>query len=210
MNHTDAARIGGFQFLGFVQAGPRKRAKVVAEQRELYLNPQGPAWIYYGQLFAGFRSALNAPDPRSKLDLVVDRAAAADPARGRAYAEARDGFLRLLPRGATGVPSKQPSWRDGELTVELRNMLGLRLRDGKLLYVAPYVKGPELTQDDADVLLYMMEETLEQALPGGTPVVWDVRRAKPFKLRQNTNRQSLGCHVRGQAAAYMVAWRMAA
>ncbi|OXM67127.1 MULTISPECIES: hypothetical protein [Amycolatopsis] len=204
------ARIGGFQFLDFVQAGPRRSAKTVAEQRELYLNPQGPAWAYYGPLHTGFRQAINSPDPRSKLDSVVDRATATDKARGASFGEARDGFLRLLPAGSTGVRVKEARWQDGNLTVELRSMLGLRLRNGQLLYVAPYVKKPKLTQDNADVLLYLMEQTVGKALSGATPVMWDVRRGTEFKLRRNTNRQSLGCHVRGQAAAYMVAWNQAA
>lgn len=210
MSNPNPAKIGGFQFLDFVQAGPRKSTRTVAEQRKLYLNPQGMGWSYYGPLYAGFKAAVSAPDPRTTLDQVVNRAAVRDVGCGRAFAEASDGFLHLLGTGVTGVPVQSSSWQEGDLTIDLRRMTGLRTRKGDLLYVAPYVKEPELTQDDADVLLYLMDEAVAQALPNATPVVWDTRRGQAFKLRRNTNRKLLGCHVRGQAAAYMVAWHLAA
>lgn len=210
MAEINTAEIGGFQFLDFAVAGPRKSGKVVAEQKRLYLEPQGPAWVYYGELYAGLRRAVNAPDPACVLDTVVDRAAAVDEARGRAYAEAREGFLRLLPRGASGVPVKTPTWTEGDLTIVMRRMIGLRQRNGTLLYVAPYVKAAPLTQDGADVLLSLMDDLVGTALPGAVPQVWDVRQGEPFKLRRNTNRAALRCHVRGLAAAYMTAWNIAA
>jgi len=203
-------KIGGFQLTDFVQAGSRHAAKTVADQKSLYLNQDGPAWFYYGPLYVGLRAAVNATDPQATLDRVVKQAEAVDLSKGLAYAEATRGFMKLRPSKATGVPVKPASWSEGDLTVDMRNMLGLRQPKGELLYVAAYAKKPTLTPDAADTLLYLMETVVDQALPGAIPVVWDLQRGKQFKLASNTNRAGLEGYVRGQAAAYLVAWKHAA
>ncbi len=210
MTHPHSVEIGGFQFLDYVVAGPRQSSKVVTDQKELYLGQQGPGWIYYGDLYAGLRAAMSSVDPRAKLGQVVRDAAATDENRGRAYSEAVNGFFGLLPKGSTGVPVKSEKWHDDDLTVVMRRMIGIRQRNGKQLYVAPYVKAAPLDQDGADVLLYLLESVLAEALPGATPVVWDLRQGKEFKLRRNANRTALERYVRAQAKAYMYVWNAAA
>ncbi|WP_336157061.1 hypothetical protein [Amycolatopsis sp. VC5-11] len=209
MNNEHSAEVGGFQFLDSVVAGPRKLRQVVAAQKELYTSADQPGWIYYGDLYTGLKAAVNSVDPSGTLDKVVRKAAEANDARGLAFREASDGFLKLMSKGATGVPVKTARWTDGDLTVVMRRMIGLRQKNGTVLYVAPYVKCEPLDQDGADVLLYLMESVLDQALPGATPVVWDVRRGKAFKLRKNTNRVALDHYVRAQARAYMYMWNAA-
>ncbi|MBE1500356.1 hypothetical protein H4696_007456 [Amycolatopsis lexingtonensis] len=207
---NNAAEVGGFQFLDFIVAGPRQSTRVVTDQKERYLGQQGPGWIYYGDLYAGLRVAMGSVNPRAKLEQVVRHAAAADESRGRAYEEAVAGFFRLLPKASTGIPVKLERWQDDDLTVVMRRMIGIRQAGGKQLFVAPYVKATALDQNGADVLLYLMESVLDQALPGATPVVWDLRQGREFKLRRNTNRTALEQHVRAQAKAYMYVWNTAA
>jgi hypothetical protein len=165
-------------------------------------------------LFGAMRQSLNSPDPRATMDVAVDWANARQDWRGPVYRTAADGFLELvakLPgRRPTGVKVRQPQWTEGGLTVSLRNLLGIRLSNGKLLLVAPYCKEPELNQESADILLYILESVVDQALPGATPVLWDVRRGKSFTLHARANRPELDVAVRGLVAKYLTEWGLAA
>ena len=71
------------------------------------------------------------------------------------------------------------AWTDGEIAIVLRNLLGVRRRDGGLLLVAPYVKEPEMTQEPADILLFLMDTMIDEILPDATPVLWTPAAPRP-------------------------------
>ncbi|MGW5703883.1 hypothetical protein [Amycolatopsis japonica] len=199
--------IGGIQFAGFIGASARQSRNVVTTQKKLYLG-EAPAWSYYGPLYAALRGALNAPDPRGHLEQAINRAAAQNAAKGEAFRDASAGFLNLLPRGATGVRVTPASWASPHLTVALRNPLGIRLRNGKMLYVVVNPKQDPLSQDATDSVLRMMESGVDGALPGAIPQVWDLRYDGGIasKLRGNANRDALDGYLLAQAAAYRTFW----
>ncbi|ASR33861.1 hypothetical protein BAY61_01380 [Prauserella marina] len=203
--------IGGLQWLDYALAGPRRTMAMVTEQKRRYLDPDARAVAYYAPLLAGFRRAVSSPDRSTVLDRVVAKAAQGrELSKPVAYRSASDGFLRLLPRGATGVPVAQAAWRDGDLSIVLRHMLGLRLRDDTKFLVAPYCKKPELSQEVADVLLHLMDALIPEILPGATAVVYDTRHARRYKLGARTNRRSLDALVRSMASGYVRHWHLAA
>jgi hypothetical protein len=208
--NTTTVDIGGLQWLDYAQAGPRKAMALVTAQKRQYGSRQGVAWATYRPLLSGFRRAVSSTDPAAELDVVVGEAVAKKDWRGMAYREAVDGFLRLLPRGATGVRATEAAWQEADLRVVLRHLVGLRLDRGDLLIIAPYCKEPPLSQETADVLLYLMELLTERVLPGAQPVVFDTRRGKRYKLNVRTNRDKLDACVRGMAAGYLRQWSLAA
>ncbi|ALG07446.1 hypothetical protein AOZ06_11405 [Kibdelosporangium phytohabitans] len=67
-----------------------------------------------------------------------------------------------------------------------------------------------MNQAAADLLLRILEREMERLLPGGTPVVLDVRRSKTYRLRRNTNRHELDALLAGEAAKYVAHWQAAA
>ncbi|WP_410597838.1 hypothetical protein [Amycolatopsis sp. lyj-23] len=204
---TDMITIGGIQFAGFIGAGARQSRKVVTDQKKLYLG-DAPAWSYYGPLNNGLRGALNATDPEAHLERIAARAAAQNTAKGEAFRDASAGFLKLVPAGATGVRVNPAAWNTNDLTVALRNAVGVRLKNGKTLYVVANPKADPLTQDAADALLRMMELAVGIALPGATPQVWDLRfnGGTAYRLHGNTSRQALDGYLQAQAVAYRSFW----
>lgn len=211
MVNTLSVTIGGLQWLDYALAGPRQASEIVTQQKRRYLNPDSRAFTYYGPLLTGFRRAANSTDRSAVLNRVVDKAAQGRVRnRSVAFRSAADGFLRLLPRGATGVPITQAAWQDGPLSVMLRNMIGLRLNDGSKLLVAPYCKEPPLSQDVAELLLHPMDALMPHVLPGATAVVFDTRNVKRYKLHARTNRQRIEATVRAQASQYVRQWDLTA
>ncbi|MDX3656257.1 hypothetical protein PV646_02955 [Streptomyces sp. ID05-26A] len=207
-------KISGLVWLDYVLAGPRRAVKLVKAHKKRYLDPASMAWSGYEKLFGAMRQCLNSPDPQATMQGAVAWADARQDWRGPVYRQAADGFLALvakLPgRRPTGVKVQQPQWIEGGLTVTVRNLLGIRLSNGKLLLVAPYCKEPELDQESADILLYILESVVDQALPGATPVLWDLRRGKAFTLHARANRPELDVAVRGLVAKYLTEWDLAA
>lgn len=203
--------IGGLQWLDYALAGPRRASTMVTEQKRRYLDPTSRAGAYYAPLLAGFRRAASSSDRSDVLDRVVVKAAQGrDRNKPVAYRSAADGFLRLLPRGATGVPVTQAAWQDGKLSVVLRHMIGLRLPDDSKLLVASYCKEPELSHEVADVLLHLMDVLMPQVLPGATALVYDTRHAHRYRMRARTNRQQLDNFIRSMASGYLRHWTLAA
>ncbi|MFB9906806.1 hypothetical protein [Allokutzneria oryzae] len=201
--------IGGLPWLDYVLATPKQAVGIARAHRQRY-EGNSMAYAMYSPLHAAMRRSLNSVDPRTPLDNVVAWAVQKRDWRGPAFRKAANGFLDLLPAGATGVRVAQESWTESELTIVLRDLLGIRLTSGKLLLVAPYCKELELHQDAADILLLMMESVLDQALPGATPVVWDTRHGQAFRLHARTNRRILEVAARGLVAKYLREWSLAA
>jgi hypothetical protein len=98
---------------------------------------------------------------------------------------------RYRSTGGTGVRVRFATWTRGELTVALRDVFGLRLRSGRRLAVLPCLGSHELRQSDADVLLRIIEQSIDRLLPGSQPVVLDTRRGKKFTLHSRKNRRDL-------------------
>lgn len=203
--------IGGLQWLDYALSGPRQASTLVTQQKRRYLDPSTQAHHYYGPLLAGFRRAASSADRAAVLDRVVAKAwRGKDRKKPVAFRSAADGFLQLLPRKATGVPVTETAWQDGALSVILRHMIGLRLPDGSKMLVAPYCKEPSLSQDVAEILLHIMDTRMGDVLPGATPVVYDTRNSKRYKLHARTNRRQLEATVRAQASQYLRHWSLAA
>lgn len=204
--------IGGLQWLDYVHAGPRKAMSMVAEQKRRYLDPDRYAWSAYGPLLAAFRRALNSPDRKSELEHVIAWAEGKNDWRADAYQEAADGFLRTIPKRATGIHVSTATWAEGNLRIVFRHMLGVRVHDKNdtRWLVLPYCKGTALNQGSADIALRMMESFTDVVLSGATPVVLDTRHGRRYRLRANTNRRNVDACVRGLAAAYERQWSLAA
>ncbi len=124
MNSADrTVFIGGLQWLDYVHAGPRKAMSMVAEQKRRYLDPGRYAWFAYGPLLAAFRRALNSPDRERELERVIAWAEHKGDWRALAYRDAVDGFLRTVPKRATGIPVSEATWAEGKLRVQMMESL---------------------------------------------------------------------------------------
>ncbi|MBE1471658.1 hypothetical protein [Kibdelosporangium phytohabitans] len=182
--------------------------RIVREHRAMYLDPTNQAATFYEPIRSAFRRAVSSIDPAVVLDGAVRKATKAQLPH---YEELQSGFMMWWSRTkATGVPVRDGEWVEGGLVVTLRQLIGVRCTDGTTFVVFPYVKSPEMNQAAADLLLRILEREMERLLPGGTPVVLDVRRSKTYRLRRNTNRHELDALLAGEAAKYVAHWQAAA
>ncbi|SDY00588.1 hypothetical protein SAMN05216215_1018114 [Saccharopolyspora shandongensis] len=211
----DSVRIGLGPFLDYVRSTPRGCVAIVKSQRRMYLDPDGQGSSFYGPLSAGLRRAVNSTDPEQVIAEVVKRSR---PEQRRHYEELQSGFGRWWSKTkASGVPVASTEWVRAELAVRVlgsrepgSGVLGLRYRDGKTEVVLPYLKEPELGRDAANLTLRILELHMNELLPGAIPVVLDLRRAAPLRLRSNTNRDDLDAVLAGEAAKYVTHWQAAA
>lgn len=195
-------------FLDYMHSTPRTCMNIIKRQRAMYLDPSTGGWHFYGPFLAGMRRAANSTDPDQVVEAVVQRSRAAQQQHYRQLAE---GFRHWWPTiQATGVRAPDGVWTNGELTVKVRQLLGLRRPAGSTEIVLPYLKEPELSRDTAELGLRILERMAETAASGVIPVVLDVRRGKTFRLRRNTNRSDLDALLAGEAAKYVTLWRTAA
>jgi hypothetical protein len=156
------------------------------------------------------KNAVNAADPDAILAKCVQQAS---PDRGQrtAFQAIADGFTTWhRSTSSTGVRVPFATWTRGELTVTLRDVFGLRMSSSRMMVVLPYVGGHQLQQADADVILTIIEQSIDRLLPGAQPVVLDTRRSKKFTLHCRKNRRDLDDAITGEVARYVTHWQAAA
>lgn len=206
----DNVQISLGTFLDYMRSTSRGCMSIVKDQRSMYLDPISMGSAFYGPFRHALRRAVNAPDPERVLAETVAKARVVQKSHFEALQAGFVQWWRKTP--ATGVLVASSCWRRGELAVTIanRSSLGLRYRDSRTEIVLPYLKEPELSAEDAYPALRILEREADELLPGAVPVVLDVRRAKPLRLRKNTNRGDLDAYLEAEAAKYLAHWQAAA
>lgn len=202
-------RIGARPLLEYI-ANTARRNRIIKDQIRNYTDPSSQAHVYYGPMITAIKNAVNAADPEAVLAKCVQRASSERGQRA-AFQAIADGFTTWYrATSGTGVRVPFTTWTHGELTVTLRDVFGLRLRSGRMMAVLPYVGSHQLQQADADVMLRIIEQSIDQLLPGTQPVVLDTRRGKKFTLHGRKNRRDLDDAITGEVARYVTHWQAAA
>jgi hypothetical protein len=203
---VDGVQISLGSFLDYMRSTPRGCAGIVRDQREIYLDETSMAWAFYGPFRLALRRAVTSPDAAEIVAAAVRRA---KPVQQPHFRELQAGFERWWGRAkAIGNPMNSASWKVGDLAVTIseRSSLALSYQDGRAEVVLPYLKEPELGSDAANLALRIMERAMPALRPGATPMVLDVRRGKPFRLRKNVNRAELDALLAGESAKYLAHW----
>ncbi|SDJ98452.1 hypothetical protein SAMN04487820_103283 [Actinopolyspora mzabensis] len=201
------ARVGLGAFLDFVCSRSQDSVRMVRRQRLMYLDHNSKAWLFYQPFRAGIRRAVSSPDTGHVISEVVTNA---NRYQLPHFRELEDGFRRWHQRSRpVGLPVDSYSWQWDELEVRISNqtVFGLRYPDGTAELVLPYFKEPELTSQDTAPVLRILERSRNEVLPGATPMVLDVRRGKPIRLRTNTNRNDLDIGIAGEVSKYLTHWQ---
>jgi hypothetical protein len=196
----------------YVGADLHQSVTMVRKHRQATSDPGGfAARASYWPLLAGQLRCVNLPDPVAELRIVVATAAAKGDWRGEAYRTAAGGFFTLLPEGATRIKvPRGVAWSNGDLQVKMPNLLGLYLADGSRRVIHIHNKKQPLTRLQADRLLVLMYDVVDELVPGADVVVWDTQRGREFRLRPGTNLAELRISALGLAARYVTEWSMAA
>ncbi|MEU6269702.1 hypothetical protein [Saccharopolyspora shandongensis] len=202
----DGVQISLGSFLDYMRSTPRGCAGIVRDQREIYLDETSMAWAFYGPFRLALRRAVTSPDA---TEIVAAAVRQARPVQQPHFQELHVGFQRWWGRAkAVGVPMTSARWNIGGLAITIsdRSSLALRRQDGRTEVVLPYLKEPELGTDSASLALRLLEHAMPALRPGATPMVLDVRRGKPLRLRKNANRVELDALLAAEAAKYLAHW----
>ncbi|MDA3630649.1 hypothetical protein OU415_34840 [Saccharopolyspora sp. WRP15-2] len=204
----DPIRISAPSFLDYIHSTPRGCVKIVKDQRKLYLDPKNKGGYFYSPIRTALRRAFNSVAPAEELARAVNKA---DDKQYAHFVALEAGFVRWSRKvKATGIKVSEAVWTAGNLDVQLNNLIGLRYANDKTEVVLPYLKEPELSSEAANLMLRVLEREMPHLLSSAHPMVLDVRRGKPFRLRRNTNRNDLDALLAGEAAKYTTHWQSSA
>ena len=206
---VDTISVTALSFTEYVMSGQRGRISILGEQRAMYLAEDLRMCGFYNPVRDAMRRAVSSPTPEVEMRGAV--LAANRNGQLRAFEEVAEGFLPWLRKvRVTGVPVASGRWTAGDLTLKVRPHLGLRLGDGSLAAALVYVKEAPLTREAATVGLRILQQTMEETLPGGEPWVLDARRGRVFRLGKRTNLGKLDALIAAEAAGYVMHWRLSA
>lgn len=71
-----------------------------------------------------------------------------------------------------------------------------------------HTKEAPLTREAANVGLRILQHTVEDTLPGATPMVLDVRRGKAYQMPARTNLGKLDVLIAAEAMGYVTHWKL--
>lgn len=188
------------------RTGP-SRTTFVQQQRKLYENPEARAFDFYRRPVSAIRGGRASGRDREAMAALVAQATK----RSKPHYEAvAAGWLQYLGRRKPVVIGVgQARWRHGDLEVKISPHLGLQETNGQSYAVYLYCKDVPLTSEGALSALGLMHATMTSLLPGGAPLVIDVRRHKHFKLGKRDELR-VGAWLQSEAAAFMTLWEAAA
>lgn len=197
-------------FMDYANERGSGRMSIVQQQRKRIEDPEQQAFHYYAPAVRNLPLAIASTDPEAILDAMLNQTTSTH--QRQHHVELRDGMLTFIRKRH---PSRVPvangcQWITPDLTVTIRQHVGIWMPDGNVSVVLLYLKQPPLTQDAANAGLRIIETQLAALLADGLPGVLDVRRAKIFALRRNANRRNIDAWLRGEAAGYAAHWAAAA
>ncbi|AOS63053.1 hypothetical protein [Actinoalloteichus hymeniacidonis] len=194
-------------FVSYTASGGAARITTIHQQRRRYENPEPAAFNFYRRPADAIRAGLATHREELAMTTMVQQAHAVQRPHYEAIA---DGWLALLadwhPRL---VDVGRARWSSGNLEVRISPHLGLLDDDNRLWSVFLHFKEAELTREGSYAPLRLMEQNMDELLPGGAPLVIDVRRSRVFKAT-NRSRQRLDAWLTGEAAAFSTHWACAA
>lgn len=200
--HTSLSR-----FTDYVNTPGPKRAEIIEEQFARVMDPTRPAWWPYTAANRIARIAVQSDDPQRALDGM-----ALEVPKGNGWAShyaaiekgLRDFFGKNRP---VWVPVSDDDWCSDELTVRIRNHIGLELTRNRTVVTFMYFKQPPLTSEGAKAGLRILEQCMAVILPGARPAVLDARRGKLHTASGNRNLTRIDRWLRVEAAGYLRYWR---
>jgi hypothetical protein len=205
----DTISVTALSFTEYVMSGQRGRITILGEQRAMYLAEDLRMCGFYNPMRNAMRRAVSSPEPEVELRGAV--LAANRNGQLKAFEELADGFLPWLRKArVSGVPVSSARWTAGDLTLKVRPHLGLRMADGSLGAALVYLKEAPLSREAATVGLRILQQSMEETLPGGEPMVLDARRGRVFRLGKRTNLRKLDALIAAESAGYVTHWRLSA
>ncbi|SDD85535.1 hypothetical protein [Actinokineospora iranica] len=201
----ETVAINTASFAEYAAGDRRRRTEIIASQHDRARVPGHNATLFYRPILAAIHTAVSAQDPEAALTAIP----VPDDLTGqaRAFAEVTTGFLHWWRQTkATPIPTATTTLRVADLDVEVAPHLGIRTRQGAHHAVLLYLKEAPLPRDAANAALRLLQIRMSDLIPGATPLVVDVRRAKEHRLPKNTNTTTLDAWLTAEASAYTSHW----
>ncbi|MBB5854234.1 hypothetical protein ACFQ05_13065 [Amycolatopsis umgeniensis] len=194
-------------FVGYSTSSGPSRSSFVRRWRRQYEDPARGGFNFYLRAANAIRAGRISGRDREVLRALVENA---DERTRPHYTDIANGWLRYVGRRDLRLAEVGRSrWRLGTLEVGINPHLGLRKGDGPVYVTWLYFKEEPLSRDAAQLVLWLLEQTMDDLRPGGRPLVVDVRRSKEFALSPR-DRDKVRPWVRSEASAFMSLWEAAA
>ncbi|HEX8646861.1 MAG TPA: hypothetical protein VF715_08150 [Thermoleophilaceae bacterium] len=187
-------------FADYLVASPGSpRITAIKRAKQQYATPYDTRTDYYGPFRKALIREFEAGLGRQSIGKALG--STNDHKKIPSYQECADGLKGFLRRKRVSRSHRERArWLASPLTVIVNPELCLAI-DGQPHVVKLYFKKQPLSQQRADLLLQLMQETLGKS---GTPMILDVRRGKAFVPRQVAGLSAL---LRAEAAAYSHLWQ---
>jgi hypothetical protein len=165
------------EFVRFVGTAGEPRYKLVTGMAEPYSPVKDP--------YARIRRAIKTGRRTAADHTVLNQALAqCRPDMRSHYAEITKGWLRYLDeRDFTGmVDVATGRWQTADLAVRVTPDLAVEYPDGTVDAIKLYLLVEPIPAGTAELMLWLMHQTMSQTCPGAKAVVLDVRRRRPYTV----------------------------
>jgi hypothetical protein len=182
-------------FVAFLDAPAEKRSQLVAAMDEEY----DPARDPYRQMRAAIKSGRRMSKDHLAMDAVI---ASCRQNMKQHYREIAAGWLRFVASCGNDTITELSSgrWRAPELAVRVTPDLAVRRADGSYDAIKLFLRAEPPTQKHIGAVLWLLRRAMPQCLPGGRPVLLDVRRVASHT--QLSSRTDFEAWLEAEAANY--------
>ncbi|MEC3981428.1 hypothetical protein [Amycolatopsis sp. H20-H5] len=190
-------------FIGYTTSPGPSRTSFVRRQRRQYGDPSRAAFNFYQRAANAIRAGRASGTDVAAMQALVEHA---DERTKPHYAAISEGWLRYVNRRKPRlIDVGRSRWGVGELEIGISPHLGLRKGNGREFATWLYFKEEPLSPDAAHLALWLLEQTMDELLPGGEALVIDVRRRKEFTLAPR-ERARMRPWALSEASAFMSLW----
>jgi hypothetical protein len=134
-------------------------------------------------------------------------AAQADEPRRDHYTEIAGHWLAMDELRLPMVSCGSANWQAPRLAVSIRPEFALRAAGDEALVVKLWLKDEPLPVDAARSCLWLPSQRMEALVPGGTPIVVDVRRRKVHRMGRRRYSRDFGTYLEAEAEGMAVLWQ---
>lgn len=186
-------------------AGPTRITVVKQHIAQIDRDRTGGFWTYK-RASEGIRRAARADDPRPELQTMLEDAPVGREVHYRDLVKGMESFFVRSRYRAAPNDACPASWSHGRLVVNINHVLGLTDRAGKLHACFLYFKQPQLQPDTADAICRLIEQRMDNILPGGEAAALDIRRGKLMRRRRRRPDQDIDAWLESESLGYIALW----
>jgi hypothetical protein len=198
-------KVGLTTFTTYLAARSSQRIDCVRQQIRLHSQDYRPGPAFYQDFMDAVLEGRGANTDELALRRVTS--AQSQEARHDHYADLTRHWLALAQLHQPLVPCGNALWRTPSLIVKVRPDFAIRQPDESVWVVKLWLKEDELADDAARGCLRLLDRHMAALIPGGLPVVVDVRREKMHRQTRRPLKRGFDQWLETEAEGMAMLWR---